>query len=128
MDDPDSDEYIVKDISPARDFRRWAFAAPELRFLVKETHHLKFAAEIAIPQDTFKVTGPVTIICAIDGKKLAPSRCDHAGDFRLEKPVPDGWVAEGKQVHVTFEASPRWISPLDGAQLSFLLRGAGFIQ
>ena len=29
MDDPVSDEYIVKDISPGRDFRRWAFVAPE---------------------------------------------------------------------------------------------------
>jgi hypothetical protein len=29
---------------------------------------------------------------------------------------------------VAFEANPRWISPEDGAQLSFLLRSAGFIH
>ena len=60
------------------------------------------------------------------GELSARLRCDHAGDFKLEKPVPDGLIVPGKFVRVTFEANPRWISPEDGAQLSFLLRSAGF--
>jgi hypothetical protein len=128
MDDPASDDYIVKDISPGRDFRRWAFIAPELRFLVKDPRHLKFIADFTIPEVTYKVTGPVTVSYSVNGKKLGSTRYDHAGDFHLEKPVPEGWVSSGVQVPVTFEATPRWISPEDGAQLSFLLRSAGFIQ
>jgi hypothetical protein len=128
MDDPVSDEYIVKDISPGRDFRRWAFIAPELRFMVKDGSRLRFSAEFTIPEVTYKVTGPVTVSCSVNGKKLETMRCDHPGDYHLEKPVPDGWVQAASTVHVTFNASPRWISPEDGAELSFLLRSAGFIQ
>jgi hypothetical protein len=126
MDDPVADEYIVKDISPEHGFRRWAFLHPELRFRLKEAQHLRFAAEFAIPEVTYKTTGPVNVSCGINGKTLATIRCDHAGDFRLEKTVPAGWIEPGQVVHVTFEANPRWISPEDHAELSFLLRSAGF--
>ena len=127
MDDPASDDYIVKDISSRRDFRRWAFVAPELRFVVKEIRHSTFAAEFTIADVTYQVTGPVTVSCAINGRKLLTMRCDHAGDFRVEQLVPEGWIVPGAEVHVSFEAAPRWISPDDGAQLSFLLRSAGFL-
>jgi hypothetical protein len=89
---------------------------------------LKFAAEFALPEVTFKVTGPVTVSCAINGHPLGSIRCDHAGDYRLEMPVPDGVVQANQETHVTFEANPRWISPEDGAQLSFFLHSAGFTQ
>jgi hypothetical protein len=128
MDDPVVDDYLVNDISPERGFRRWAFIRPELRFRLNDVRHLIFTAEFAIPEVTYKVTGPVTVSYAVNGRTLGAIRCDHAGDFRLEKPVPDGLVEPGKFVRVTFEANPRWISPDDGAQLSFLLRSAGFIH
>jgi hypothetical protein len=126
MDDLVADEYIVKDISSGRDFRRWAFRAPELRFAVKDVRNLKFAVNFTIPEVTYKVTGAVTVSCSVGGKKLLTARCEHPGDYHLEEPVPDGWVTPGEAVHVTFDAAPRWISPEDGAQLSFLLRSAGF--
>jgi len=126
MDDPEVEDYLVNDVSPERGIRRWAFARPELRFRVQDARHLTFTAEFAIPEVTYKVTGPVTVSCAVNGRTLGAIRCDHAGDFRLEKPVPEGLVEPDKIVRVTFEAKPHWISPEDGAQLSFLLRSAGF--
>src|SRR5712692_5042284 len=47
MDDPASDDYIVRDISPGRDHHRWAFLHHELRFRFKEPGYSKFAAEFA---------------------------------------------------------------------------------
>jgi hypothetical protein len=126
MDDPLVDDYLVNDISPERGLRRWAFTRPELRFRVKEVGHLIFTAEFAIPEVTYKVTGPVTVSFAVNGRTLSTIRCDHAGDFHLKALVPDGLVEADKFIRVTFEANPRWISPDDGAQLSFLLRSAGF--
>ena len=128
MDDAVADDYIVRDISSERGEFRWAFLHPELRFLVRDSQKLKFTAEIAIPQATFKDTGPVTISVLIDGNRLTTLRCPRAEKYRIEEPVPAGWVTPGKAVHVTFEAEPRWVSPLDGAQLSFLLYNAGFIS
>ena len=128
MDDPLVVDYIVKDISDERGLRRWAFAHPELRFRVRDAQDLTFTAEFAIPEVTYKVTGPVTVSYAVNGRTLGSLRCDHAGDFRLSKPVPNGLVEPDKFIRVTFEANPRWISPEDGAQLSFLLRSAGFTK
>ncbi len=128
MDDPDADAFLVRDISPEHGPTRWAFLHPELRFRLKDARHLKFAAEFAIPEVTFRVTGPVTVSCAVNGKTLVIIRCDHAGDYRVEHAVPNGLVEPGQVIRVTFEANPRWVSPDDGAQLSFLLRASGFTQ
>jgi hypothetical protein len=128
MDDPAADDYIVRDISPGRDHHRWAFLHPEMRFRVAEGGNWKFAAEFAIPEVTFQVTGPVTIVTAVEGRSLGTFHCPHAGDYRMELPVPRGMLAPGKEVHVTFDATPRWVSPDDGAELSFYLRGAGFTR
>jgi hypothetical protein len=128
MDDPAADEYIVRDISPASGHHRWAFLHPELRFRIKEAGYSKFAADFAIPEVTFKVTGPVTVSAAVEGRSIGTIRCDHAGDYLMEKAVPAEVLQAGKEVHVTFDTHPRWVSPDDGAELSFFLRSAGFTR
>jgi hypothetical protein len=128
MDDPTVAEYIVNDISPEPGLHRWAFLRPELKFQVKDASRLKVSAEFALPEVTYKVTGPVTVSVAVDGHPLGSIRCDHAGEWKLEKPVPEAMVKPDQEIHVTFDAHPRWVSPEDGAQLSFYLRGAGFTQ
>jgi hypothetical protein len=127
MEDALADDYIVRDISSERGLFRWAYQRPELRFRVLDDRKFKFAAEIGIPEATFKDTGPVTINILIDGHALATLRCPRAEKYRIEKQVPPGWLEPNKVVHVTFETEPRWVSPLDGAQLSFLIYSAGFI-
>ncbi|MEO8597349.1 MAG: hypothetical protein ABI759_28785 [Candidatus Solibacter sp.] len=128
MDDPQAPEYLVRDISPEAGFRRWAFVYPELRFRVNDASHLTFTAEFAVPAVTFKTTGPVNVTYAVNGTILGTLRCVRAGDYEIHQPVPAGLVEAGKFIRVTFEATPRWVSPDDGAQLSFLLRSAGFIH
>lgn len=128
MDDLLADQYIVRDISPDRGYRRWAFLNPEMRFRVNSAGHLKFAAEFALPEVTFQSTGPVMFSCAVNGHPLGSMHCDRAGDWRFEKPVPPEFIELGKDIHVTFEAHPRWVSPEDHAELSFFLHSAGFTQ
>jgi len=128
MDDPTVAEYIVTDISAEPGYRRWAFLHPELKVQVKDPRHLKLVAEFALPEATYKVTGPVTVSGAVNGHAVGSIRCDHAGDWKLEKPVPDGIIKPGEETRLSFEANPRWVSPDDGAQLSFFLRGAGLTQ
>src|SRR5947208_14021592 len=70
MDDPAADDYIVRDISPGRGHHRWAFLHPELRFRIKEAGYWKFVADFAIPEVTFKVTGPVTVSAAVEGRGI----------------------------------------------------------
>jgi hypothetical protein len=124
MDDPAAADYIIRDIAAEAGFQRWAFRSPELKFHVKDGVGLTFVMNFAIPEVTFQKTGPVTVWAEIDGQNLGKMRCDHAGDFRYERPAPT--IDPQRDVHVILGAEPRWVSPEDGAQLSFLLRGAGF--
>ncbi len=128
MADPVADDYIVRDVSHDAGVYRWAFQHPEMRFRVRQTSHLRFTASLGIPEVTFKVTGPVTISYAIDGRRLGLLRCDHFGKYEVSEPIPDGWVQPDQYIHVTFEADRKWVSPDDGAQLSFLLFSAGFAE
>ncbi len=128
MDDPQADAYIVRDIAPDRGVFRWTYLNPELRLRVEDNRNLTFAMEFAIPEVTFKVTGPVTVSCEVNGHPLGSMRCERPARYRLAKPVPPEWVEPKATTHVTFHAEPRWVSPDDGQQLSFLLFNAGFSQ
>ena len=128
MEDPAVNDYIVRDISAEPGRFRWAFRHPELRFRLPQAENMRFTAELIVPEVTFKVTGPVTITYAIDGKSLGAIHCDHAGQYQITKAVPPAWVKPNEYAHVAFEADHRWVSPEDGAQLSFLLLNAGFQQ
>src|SRR5262245_20344226 len=61
MEDPTSDDYIVRDISPAHGAHRWALRNPELRFRLDGSAYSKFAVEFVIVERTFKTTGPLTV-------------------------------------------------------------------
>ena len=128
MGDPRSDDFVVRDVTPEHAALRWTFIHPELRFRLKETAGLSFEMRFVLADVTFKVTGPVTVSCAIEGRPLGSLHCDHAGEYRFSKPVPAKWLSNDKEVHVTFSAEPRWVSPEDGNQLGFLLRSAGFVR
>jgi hypothetical protein len=127
MEDPAAADYIVRDIAREPGFQRWAFANPELKFRVKESAHLRFTMEIAIPQVTFAKTGPVTVSAAVNGQGIGSMLCSHSGEFRFEKRVPARAIDPDRNVVVKLAAEPRWIAPADGAQLSFLIRSAGFL-
>jgi hypothetical protein len=128
MADPDANDYIVRDIGLMPGTWRWAFLHPELRFRVAHPEGIRFAAEIHIPEVTFKVTGPVVVTYAVDGRRLGFVRCDHPGTYTIDHPVPAAWLAPAAYIHLEFDADRHWVSPDDGAQLSFLLLSAGFIQ
>jgi hypothetical protein len=128
MDDPYADEYIVHDISPEHSRWRWAFQRPELRFRPRKVHSLKFALEFAIPEVTFRETGPIIVTCIVNDRPLGSIRCPRAGQYRFEKPVPDGLLRPGEPVTVIALADKRFTAKEDGAQLSFLLGSAGFTE
>jgi hypothetical protein len=126
MSDPDADDYIVRDIDRMPGVWRWAFAHPELRFRLRSAGDSRFTAQIAIPEVTFRATGPVRITYFIDGRSLGSIHCDHPGKFDVDQALPAGWVEADQYVHVTFETDRHWVSPEDGAQLSFQIFETGF--
>jgi hypothetical protein len=128
MADPDANDYIVRDIGLMPGTWRWAFLHPELRFRIVHAEGLRFTAEINIPEVTFKVTGPVRVSYAIDGRRLGAIRCARPGTYTIDQAVPPAWLTPGSYIHTAFEADRHWVSPDDGARLSFLLLRAGFTE
>ena len=57
--DAGADSYIVRDISPERGIRRWAFRNPELRFRLKEAGRWKFAAELTAKYTALNWNAPL---------------------------------------------------------------------
>jgi hypothetical protein len=126
MDDSDADDYIVRDIGGAQGSYRWARLHPELRFRVRELEDLHFIAAVAIPEAIFPSGAVVHVGYAIDGRALGSLSCDHPGKYAIDTPVPASWIRPGEYLHVTFTSDRPWVSPDDGARLSFLLFEAGF--
>jgi len=126
MDEAAADEYIVRDISPERGRWRWAFSRPELKFQPKQSRNLKLLVEFAIPEVTFRETGPVVVTCLVNGRALGTVRCPKPGPYRFERAVPEGWVEPGQLVSVGALVDKPFIAKEDGARLSFLLFAAGF--
>ena len=97
MDEPVANDYLVRDISPERGFRRWAFTHPELRFRLQDVSHLIFTAEFAIPEVTYKVTGPVTVSYAVNGRNLGSLTLRSCRRFQAGKARPQ-WADRARQV------------------------------
>ena len=98
MDDPMAEDYLVRDISPEHGFRRWAFIRPEMRFRLQRCASLDFYRGVRHPGSYLKVTGPVTVSYAVNGRTL--------GRFALRscRRFPDreggtGRVGRVRQVH-----------------------------
>jgi hypothetical protein len=126
MDDADAGDYIVRDVDRNPGPWRWALLHPELRFRAPHAQGLHFIAEIAIPEVTFHVTGPVIVRYFLDGRPLGSLRCDHTGKYEIDQPLPSAWAPSAPYVHIMFETDRHWVSPDDGTELSFLLFHAGF--
>lgn len=125
-----ADLYIVRDVAPVVESGswRWAFKRPELRFYLEETADLKFALDFAVPEVTFRHTGPVTLSLLLNDRPFRQIRCDQPGPRELVWPVPAGLLRTRAVNTVVLEPDKVWVSQEDGATLSFILTRAGFLQ
>jgi hypothetical protein len=130
MANSDASEYIVEGISGATEGAgfRWAFAHPVLRFVVPHMTRPRFAIDFALPESTFKDTGPVTIRIQINGRVLAEPRFDRAGGHHWEHEVPLELLRPGEVNFVAMIPDKVWTAPEDGAKLGFVIARAGFVE
>ena len=127
MDDPQADLYLVQDFQDhGPGTWRWAYAHPILRFLVPDVPRLKFTMDFAIPERTFRETGPVTLTFRLNGREFGRFRCEQAGELHASHPVPGDLLRRGAVNLVAIDPDPVWVSKADGGRLGFILSRAGF--
>jgi len=121
--------YIVKDVGGKTEGGgfRWAFAHPVLRFLVPPMDHPKFVLDFALPEPTFRVTGPVTLTFSLNGRFLDKQRFAEMGQQHYEHEVADGFLRFGSINLVSIDPDKVFVAD-DGAKLSFPFSRVGFIE
>jgi len=129
MDDPQAALYLVQDFQDhGPGTWRWAYAHPVLRFFVPDVPRLKFVMDFAIPERTFRETGPVTLTFRVNGALFGRFLCDHPGELHLSQPVPRELLHPAAINLVAIDPHPVWVSKADGGKLGFILSRAGFTE
>ena len=126
---PNASAYIVKDVGDQTEGGgfRWAFAHPVLRFTVPPMDHPKFVMDFALPEPTFRVTGPLTLTFSINGRFFDQRRFAEMGQQHYEREVPAGFLRIGALNLVSIDPDKVFTAE-DGAKLGFPFSRAGFVE
>ena len=123
-------EYIVADILPGsgKEVWRWTNQKPTLKFVVMETARWAFQATFALPEATWKQTGPVTLRVFVNEQLIATAANLPAGRHELRWPVPVGLLKANFETVVRLELDKVFIAEADQARLGMILESAGFVR
>ncbi len=129
MSDSGADAYLVSGFRERSEGSwRWAHEHPVLRFQLPPLGGARFAMDFALPDLTFRATGPVTLAVSIDGHRLPPARYEQAGEHQFAAQVPAEFLPPAGGV-VRVEIEPDKVAePNPGEKLSFVLIRAGFAE
>jgi hypothetical protein len=121
---------IVKDIdrSDSPSEWRWTGQQPTVKVNIRGNEGLKFYAEFAFADATFKDTGPVTIAFKVNDQVVSTVRYDQPGKKTFEAAVPPAFLRPQAENLVSAELDKVWIAPQDGARLGLILTKMGLQQ
>jgi hypothetical protein len=130
MSNPNADAYIVQGIAAHTEGSgfRWAFAHPVLRFLVPRIDHPRFVMDFALPETTFRATGPVTLSISLNGRAFDHPRFDHPGQQHYEHDVPPQLLRADAINLVAIDPDKLYTAPADSVKLGFPLSRVGFVD
>ncbi|PWT96802.1 MAG: hypothetical protein C5B51_32675 [Terriglobia bacterium] len=130
MSNPNAAAYIVRGIADDTEGTgyRWAYEHPVLRFLVPRMDHPRFVMDFALPERTFRTTGPVTLTFSLNGETFDRTTYNHPGQLQYAHDVPSGLVRWDAVNQVAIEPDKVWTSPADGTKLSFVISRVGFVE
>jgi hypothetical protein len=112
----------VKDIYDRSDPSwRWTSQNPTVQMLVLSTEKLKFHADFAIWDDSFKVTGPVEITFLVNDRPLDKVRYTTPGVKQFEKPVPFDWLSADAPTTAGLSIDKIYVAPMDGKKFGVIL-------
>jgi len=129
MSESDAPSRFVQDISPAlAGTWRWTGQRPAIDIFMRANEGVRYVIDFALPDTTFKATGPVTVSFFVNDRLLDAVRYTEAGAKHFEKPVPAEWIPVGRESTVGAEIDKVWTAPDDGIKLGFVLVRMGLTQ
>jgi len=130
MNDPRAPEHFISGMVPGLNDGtwRWTLKSPTFQFQLPTTQGLRLKANLAVPEITFKDTGPVKITVHIGSHLLDTIDFPKHEQRQWEKEVPADWLTTDRPVLVRMEIDKLWKSDADGAERGFILNSLGFVQ
>lgn len=129
MSDGDWTAHVVQDIPPGEPGAwKWTGQKPTLKIMTRSNQGLRYVIDFALPEVTFKQTGPVTMTFLVNDHVLASVRYTASGEQHFEKAVPPEWIDPAKDTLVAASIDKVWVAPADGAKLGFILTRIGLTQ
>jgi len=128
MSDPNAGAYLVQDFTGDPGTPRWAHSHPVFRFFVPAAPRLRFSMEFAIPERTFRETGPVTLTFRANNTIFDRQRYDSPGQLRYLHEVPPALLRPDAVNLIAIDPDPVWVSKEDGDRLGFIVSKAGFTE
>jgi hypothetical protein len=89
---------------------------------------VRYVVDFALPEVTFKETGPVTVRFYVNGHELDSVYYARPGIQHFEKPVPPAWIPSGRESIVSAEIDKTWTDPSDHKQFGLILTRMGLTQ
>ncbi len=124
-------DHIISDIvaGSGTEVWRWTNQKPTLKFVVLEAaSRWTFQAAFALPEATWKKTGPVTLRVYVNEQLIATAANLPAGRHELRWPVPAGLLKANTETIVRLEVDKIFIAETDQARLGMILENAGFVK
>jgi hypothetical protein len=129
MEDPNSSSYVVRGFADRSEGTwRWAYDHPALRFWGPDLPKVNYMMDFAIPEKTFRLTGPVTLTIKVNGSQLDRLRVTQAGQQHYIHEIPPAMLKKNAANEVAIEPDKVYTAPGDNAKLSFVLVRAGFVE
>jgi hypothetical protein len=125
MTDADAPEHFLGDIlEPLSGTWRWTGKRPSIRLRAPAHAQRAYFIDFAIPENTLKSTGPVTLTYLVNGRVLEQRQYSTPGEYTFEKDVPPEWIATtvttlGAEINKTYS------EPGTGKAYGFLLVSLG---
>lgn len=130
MNAPEAPEHFVADISPVLEAGtwRWTGERPTLRLGASHIQRPKLLMDLAVPEVTFRDTGPVTVTIYINDQFFKRVRYTTPGNKHFEAPVPRQLLEVAEETTLRMVVHPPWVAPTDGNRLGVILIRAGFVE
>jgi hypothetical protein len=128
MSDPDADAYIVQGFRQKSEGSwRWANQHPTLRFYLPQVTRARFNMAFALPEQTFRLTGPLTLTISLNGRVLDRARYDKPGEQQYTHEVPAEFL-KPDGINIIAIEPDKLAAPNPGEKLAFVLIRAGFTE
>jgi hypothetical protein len=130
MNDADAEAFFTADIvkGPVDTTWRWTGKRPAITLHPRSVDGLVYEIEYAVPDVTFKATGPVNITFLVNNRALDTVHITAPGPQMYRKVVPPGWMIAGQPSELAAEIDKTYKSSLDGETLGFILTSIGLAQ